>query len=109
MPVSISTVDDADGVGAGHRRILHLLHDDEAGVGVGMVGGQDQVAVGGRVAARLAQHAQAQIVGVSLAGRRIFSNMVSPGTSSTPPVITRPGSPQACASTAVIMLENRNL
>src|SRR5712692_7435620 len=36
-----------------------------------------------------------------------FSNMVRPGTSSTPPVITRPGSPQACASTAVIMLEKR--
>ena len=28
----------ADGVGAGHRRILHLLHDDEAGVGIGMGG-----------------------------------------------------------------------
>src|ERR1043166_7719838 len=34
--------------------------------------------------------------------------MVRPCTSSTPPVITRPGSPQAWASTAVIMLENRN-
>src|SRR5579871_1922578 len=33
--------------------------------------------------------------------------MVAPGTSSTPPVITRPGSPHACASTAVIMEENR--
>ena len=29
--------------------------------------------------------------------------MVAPGTSSTPPVMTRPGSPPACASTAVIM------
>src|ERR1035437_91626 len=37
-----------------------------------------------------------------------LSNMVCPGTSSTPPVITRPGSPRAWASTAVIMLENRN-
>src|SRR6266542_4575597 len=32
-----------------------------------------------------------------------FSNMVRPGTSSTPPVMTRPGSPPACASTAVII------
>ena len=37
----------------------------------------------------------------------ILSNMVRPGTSSTPPVMTRPGSPAACASTAVIILENR--
>src|SRR5580692_8353141 len=39
--------------------------------------------------------------------QHFFSNIVLPGTSSTPPVMTRPGSPQACASTAVIMLENR--
>src|ERR1700689_1826263 len=42
-----------------------------------------------------------------VSSQHFFSNMVLPGTSSTPPVITRPGSPQACASTAVIMLENR--
>ena len=30
----------------------------------------------------------------------IFSNIVAPGTSSTPPTMTRPGSPAACASTA---------
>src|ERR1022692_1506484 len=42
------------------------------------------------------------------ASQFFLSNMVCPGTSSTPPVITRPGSPQAWASTAVIMLENRN-
>src|SRR5579864_2525735 len=35
--------------------------------------------------------------------------MLLPGTSRTPPVMTRPGSPHACASTAVIMLENRML
>src|SRR5574338_1206617 len=32
----------------------------------------------------------------------IFSNIVRPGTSSTPPVITRPGSPQAWRATAEI-------
>src|SRR5579859_3142740 len=37
----------------------------------------------------------------------ILANMLSPGTSSTPPVITRPGSPQACRSTALIRLEKR--
>src|SRR6185312_3512624 len=37
----------------------------------------------------------------------IFSNMDAPGTSSTPPTITRPGSPHACASTAWIMEANR--
>src|SRR5260370_38632698 len=42
------------------------------------------------------------------ASQFFLSNMVCPGTSSTPPVITRPGSPQAWASTAVIMFENRN-
>src|SRR6476646_6244720 len=30
----------------------------------------------------------------------ILSTIVEPGTSSTPPTITRPGSPAACASTA---------
>src|SRR5271170_5477614 len=39
----------------------------------------------------------------------IFSNIDLPGTSSTPPVTTRPGSPQAWASTAVIRLEKRML
>src|ERR1017187_132202 len=33
--------------------------------------------------------------------------MVRPGTSRTPPVMTRPGSPQACASTAVMREEKR--
>src|SRR5450759_4439346 len=42
------------------------------------------------------------------ASQFFLSNMVCPGTYSTPPVMTRPGSPQAWASTAVIMLENRN-
>ena len=36
----------------------------------------------------------------------ILSNIVSPGTSGTPSTITRPGSPQACASTAVIRRAN---
>lgn len=35
---------------------------------------------------------------------RIFSNMVAPGTSSTPPTMTRPGSPPAWASTAITSL-----
>ena len=34
-----------------------------------------------------------------------FSNMESPGTSNTPPTITLPGSPQACKSTACIILD----
>src|SRR5215472_13400848 len=33
--------------------------------------------------------------------------MVAPGTSSTPPTITRPGSPAACTSTAWITLDVR--
>src|SRR5512144_2830055 len=33
---------------------------------------------------------------------RILSNIDAPGTSSTPPTMTRPGSPAACASTAVM-------
>ena len=32
--------------------------------------------------------------------------MLAPGTSSTPPVMTRPGSPQACTSPAEINFEN---
>ena len=56
--------DYANGVGAGHRRIFRLLHDHKAGVGFGMVRGQNQVAVRGRIAPRLAQHAQANVVGM---------------------------------------------
>ncbi len=37
----------------------------------------------------------------------IFSNIDRPGTSRTPPTITRPGSPQAWRSTAEIMEERR--
>src|SRR5262249_51880656 len=37
----------------------------------------------------------------------LFSNMVLPGTSSTPLMITRPGSPHACRSTAVMRLVTR--
>src|SRR5579862_271308 len=37
----------------------------------------------------------------------ILSSIVAPGTSSTPPVITRPGSPAAWASTAVIIRSRR--
>ena len=32
--------DDADGVRARHGRILDLFHDDEAGIGLGRVGGR---------------------------------------------------------------------
>ncbi len=48
--------DDADGVGAGHRRVFGLLHDDESGGGFGICGRQDEIAVGRGVAARFAQH-----------------------------------------------------
>src|SRR3989304_5735656 len=54
--------DRADRVRAGHARVLDLLHDHVAGVRLGVVGGQYQVHVGGRIAARLVQHAQAQVV-----------------------------------------------
>src|SRR6185369_3371870 len=37
----------------------------------------------------------------------IFSNIDRPGTSRTPPTITRPGSPHACRSTAVIIDDKR--
>src|SRR5258708_4254653 len=45
---------DADGVGSRHGRRLHLFHDDEPGVRMRACWWQDQVAVGGRIAARLA-------------------------------------------------------
>jgi hypothetical protein len=56
--------DHADRVGPGHRRVFDLLHDHVAGVGAGDRGRQDQVAVGRRVASRLAQHQLAQVIGV---------------------------------------------
>ena len=56
--------DHADRVGARHARVLDLLHDHEAEVGLGIRGGKDHVAVGGGKAARLAQHAQAEAVAV---------------------------------------------
>ena len=56
----------ADGVGARHRRVFHLLHDDEAGVGAGIGRRQQQIAVRRRIPAGLAQHALAQAVGVLL-------------------------------------------
>src|SRR5829696_7391971 len=37
----------------------------------------------------------------------ILSNIVAPGTSRTPPTMTRPGSPAACASTAWIIRAER--
>ncbi len=48
--------DDADGVGARHRRVFGLLHDDESGDSFGICGRQDEIAVGCGVAARFAQH-----------------------------------------------------
>ena len=72
----------------------------------GCVGGQHQVAVRRRIAARLAQHALAQAV---LVPRQVLHLLEHrrPGTSRTPPTITRPGSPQAWRSTAEIMEERR--
>ena len=67
----------ADGVGAGHGRILHLLHDHETGVGFRMGGRQDQVAVERRIAARLAQHAQADVVGVRFQPGLLFEHGVA--------------------------------
>ena len=57
---------DAHRVRAAHPRVLDLLHDHVAGLGLRVGRGQDQVAVRRRVAARLAQHSQAEIVPVGL-------------------------------------------
>ena len=107
MPVSISTVTTQMVLVPDIGGYSDLLHDDEAGVGLGMGGRQDQVAAE-RPDTRGVRAACA--AGGGRHGFRdstFFSNMVRPGTSRTPPVMTRPGSPQAWASTAVIMLENR--
>ena len=58
--------DDGDRVRARHAGVLDLLHDHVAGDRVGMGRRQDQVAVRGRIAARFAQHPQAQLVGFIL-------------------------------------------
>ena len=58
--------DDADRVRPGHPGIFDLLHDHVAGLGLRPRGRQDEVAVGGRVAARLAEHPQAEVVAVRL-------------------------------------------
>jgi hypothetical protein len=42
----------------------------------------------------------------SVSSQRAFSNMVLPGTSSTPPVITSFGSPSAWTPTTLIIREN---
>ena len=57
---------DAHRVRPGHARVLDLLHDHVAGIRRRVAGWQDQVAVGRRVAARLAEHPQAQVVAVGL-------------------------------------------
>src|SRR5262249_35605189 len=41
-----------------------LFHDHETGVGLGMARRQDQIAVGGGIAAGLAQHAPADVIGM---------------------------------------------
>ena len=51
-----------DGVGTGHRWILHLLHDDKTGIGFRVGRRQNKVAVGGRIAAWFTQHPQTKIV-----------------------------------------------
>ena len=51
-----------DGVGTGHRWILHLLHDDKTGIGFRVGRRQNQIAVGGGIAAWFTQHPQTQIV-----------------------------------------------
>ena len=53
---------DADRVRSGHRRILGLLHDDETRVRLRIRGRKNQVAVGRRISARLAQHPLSQVV-----------------------------------------------
>ena len=97
----------ADRVGAGHRRVFDLLHDHEPGVGVGM-GRRQHAGCSWRPGSRAARAASACAVRRWCRARCcIFSNIVRPGTSRTPPTITRPGSPQACRSTAEIMDESR--
>ena len=53
----------ADGVGARHAGVLHLFHDHKAGVRLGVIGGQHEIAVGGGIAAGFAEHALSQAVG----------------------------------------------
>ena len=58
--------DDAHRVRAAHPGVLDLLHDHVAGRRLGVRRRQDEVAVRGRVAARLAEHPQAEVVAVRL-------------------------------------------
>ena len=73
-PVSSSTVTTHIVLVPDMPGILDLLHDHVAGVGVGMARRQDQVAVRGRVAARLAQHPQAEVVAVRLEPRHLVEH-----------------------------------
>ncbi len=52
----------ADRVRAAHGRVLGLLHDHEARIGLRGGRRQDEVAAGRRIAARLAKHQSAQMV-----------------------------------------------
>ena len=64
----------ANRVSARHGRIFHLLHDDEAGVGFRVRGRQDEVAVRCWISARLAQHAQADVVGMAFEVLHLFEH-----------------------------------
>ena len=81
MPVSSSTVTTQIVLVPRHPRVLDLLHDHVAGVGLRVGRRQDQVAVGGRVAARLAQHPQAQVVAGVACRRASCRTSSRPGTS----------------------------
>ena len=56
--------DHADRVAAGHRGILRLLHDDETRIRLRVRRRHQHVAAKPRIAARLAQHAQTQVIQV---------------------------------------------
>ena len=65
-PVSSSTVTTHIVLVPDMPGVFDLLHDHVAGLSLRVRGRQDEVAVGRRVAARLAQHPQAQVVAVGL-------------------------------------------
>ena len=56
----------ADGVAARHRRVFGLFHDDEPGIRRRVAWWYDDIAAVSRIPPRLAQHHQANIIGIGL-------------------------------------------
>ena len=64
----------ADGVAPGHGRVFGVLHDDVAGIGLGVRRRQDHVAAERGIAPGLAQHAPPQAVAVAGQPLRLFEH-----------------------------------